>query len=355
MAGCTVARSRTSADAAGVGHGLAGAARHIERVAELVSTGPRRWAFPPTSATAGSAPCGCTTRCVTRRCGAGKVGLDAPGPAELRHGPASAARAKAEGEIDRGVLDAVRYHSRGPGGVGHGRHESSTAATISSLAAPAIGNAARSWRHVSVRPGWRDPGGCPRTCLSPGRVGMDAARADGPVLEQSGRAALRVALGAAVAVAVAAGVWRFWPAPRERVQGHAYAVPTPAGRITVEVLNGTRRRGLARVATRVLRERGLDVVFFGNADTAADSTRVVVQHSRRRRTSSPAPGVRACRHPRQTLAPCPIQHFHGDSPRGGVWHGVGVALDALARGRPEPPHRPPPAAATAATLTSRRS
>ncbi|HEY7611471.1 MAG TPA: HD domain-containing protein [Gemmatimonadales bacterium] len=38
---------------------------------------------------------------------------DAPGPVELRHGPASAARAKAEGENDRGVLDAVRYHSIG--------------------------------------------------------------------------------------------------------------------------------------------------------------------------------------------------------------------------------------------------
>ena len=37
----------------------------------------------------------------------------APVPAELRHGPASAARAKAEGETDRGVLDAVRYHSLG--------------------------------------------------------------------------------------------------------------------------------------------------------------------------------------------------------------------------------------------------
>lgn len=36
-----------------------------------------------------------------------------PGPIELRHGPASAARAKAEGETDRGVLDAVRYHSLG--------------------------------------------------------------------------------------------------------------------------------------------------------------------------------------------------------------------------------------------------
>jgi HD superfamily phosphohydrolase YqeK len=38
---------------------------------------------------------------------------DATGPEELRHGPASAARAKTEGETDRGVLDAVRYHSIG--------------------------------------------------------------------------------------------------------------------------------------------------------------------------------------------------------------------------------------------------
>lgn len=36
-----------------------------------------------------------------------------PGPPSLRHGPASAARAKSEGETDRGVLDAVRYHSLG--------------------------------------------------------------------------------------------------------------------------------------------------------------------------------------------------------------------------------------------------
>ena len=35
------------------------------------------------------------------------------GAIELRHGPASAARAKGEGEVDRGVLDAVRYHSVG--------------------------------------------------------------------------------------------------------------------------------------------------------------------------------------------------------------------------------------------------
>jgi HD superfamily phosphohydrolase YqeK len=35
------------------------------------------------------------------------------GPPDLRHGPAAAARAAHEGESDRGVLDAVRYHSVG--------------------------------------------------------------------------------------------------------------------------------------------------------------------------------------------------------------------------------------------------
>ncbi|HEY6808469.1 MAG TPA: HD domain-containing protein [Gemmatimonadales bacterium] len=41
---------------------------------------------------------------------------DAPAADELAHGPASAVRAEAEGEHDRGVLDAVRYHSVGYAG-----------------------------------------------------------------------------------------------------------------------------------------------------------------------------------------------------------------------------------------------
>ena len=63
------------------------------------------------------------------------------------------------------------------------------------------------------------------------------------------------------------------PAPR----AHAYPIPSPEGRVTVEVLNGTKRAGVARAATRMLRRRGLDVVFFANADAAVDSTRVVVR------------------------------------------------------------------------------
>jgi hypothetical protein len=45
----------------------------------------------------------------------------------------------------------------------------------------------------------------------------------------------------------------------------------------VEILNGTKRAGVARAATRMLRRKGLDVVFYGNADTAAESTRVIVR------------------------------------------------------------------------------
>lgn len=63
------------------------------------------------------------------------------------------------------------------------------------------------------------------------------------------------------------------PAPR----AHAYAIPSPERRVTVEVLNGTRRSGVARAATRMLRRRGLDVVFYGNAEAAVESTRVIVR------------------------------------------------------------------------------
>jgi hypothetical protein len=80
-----------------------------------------------------------------------------------------------------------------------------------------------------------------------------------------------------VVLLAAGGALRLWPPKRERLQGHAYAVPSPDRGITVEVLNGTKRQGLARVATRVLRERGIDVVFFGNADSTTDSTRVFVR------------------------------------------------------------------------------
>jgi hypothetical protein len=78
-----------------------------------------------------------------------------------------------------------------------------------------------------------------------------------------------VALGAAVRLLV--------PPPPPAPRAHAYPIPSPERRITVEVLNGTKRAGVARAATRMLRRRGLDVVFYGNADAAVESTRVIVR------------------------------------------------------------------------------
>lgn len=54
------------------------------------------------------------------------------------------------------------------------------------------------------------------------------------------------------------------------------AVRAPAGvRIKVEVANATRTRGLARRATRVLRDLGYDVVDIGTAPEQRDSTLVL--------------------------------------------------------------------------------
>jgi hypothetical protein len=68
--------------------------------------------------------------------------------------------------------------------------------------------------------------------------------------------------------------------------GLAYPVPPRDPRVTVEVFNGTDRAGLARVAARLLRREGIDVVNVGNAAATAPVTRVIVrrgkgEHARR--------------------------------------------------------------------------
>lgn len=64
---------------------------------------------------------------------------------------------------------------------------------------------------------------------------------------------------------------------REPAVTHALAIPPVHGRLVVEVLNGTRRQGVARTATRMLRSHGVDVVFLGNADSTEVLTRVIVR------------------------------------------------------------------------------
>jgi predicted short-subunit dehydrogenase-like oxidoreductase (DUF2520 family) len=66
------------------------------------------------------------------------------------------------------------------------------------------------------------------------------------------------------------------PAAEQRPRP-AQVVVRPAGKVQVEVLNGTGRQGAARTATRMLRQQGFDVVFLGNADSAATATRVIAR------------------------------------------------------------------------------
>ena len=71
--------------------------------------------------------------------------------------------------------------------------------------------------------------------------------------------------------------WREWSrraAEAERY-GPADARAPKGTRIKVEVLNGTKTRGLARRATRYLRDRGFDVVGSGTASEQRDSTVVL--------------------------------------------------------------------------------
>ncbi len=86
----------------------------------------------------------------------------------------------------------------------------------------------------------------------------------------------RIGLIAAGAVLVTAGIVLAARMQRDRVPGHAYAIPSADDRIVIEVLNGNGLPGLARTVTRQLRQQGLDVVFFGSTEKT-DSTAIVVR------------------------------------------------------------------------------
>ena len=106
---------------------------------------------------------------------------------------------------------------------------------------------------------------------------MARSRAYIPILEQSRRHWRELALGAGLLLLVLGmGLW-LWPSTTPEPASRSPAVIAPKGRVTIEVLNGTQRQGAARTATRMLRRRGLDVVFLGNADSTAPLTRVLAR------------------------------------------------------------------------------
>jgi LytR cell envelope-related transcriptional attenuator len=106
---------------------------------------------------------------------------------------------------------------------------------------------------------------------------MARSRTNASLLEQSRRHWRSIALAAALVLVAGAALFLRGDSEPEVT---TVVPPAPQGRVTVEVLNGTRRQGAARTATRILRRRGLDVVFLGNADSLAGATRVLARRGK---------------------------------------------------------------------------
>ena len=94
----------------------------------------------------------------------------------------------------------------------------------------------------------------------------------------------RLLLGALTAAVIGVGV-AIWFVRTRPVPAHATPlarfvakkdVTAPANtRVRVEIINATKTRGLARRATRLLRDRGFDVVTYATSERTQDSTVVL--------------------------------------------------------------------------------
>jgi hypothetical protein len=86
-------------------------------------------------------------------------------------------------------------------------------------------------------------------------------------------------VGVIVGVGAALALARRHPAPvRATALGRLVTkevTAPPNTRVRVEIINATKTRGLARRATRLLRDRGFDVVTFTTSSTLQDSTVVL--------------------------------------------------------------------------------
>jgi hypothetical protein len=98
-------------------------------------------------------------------------------------------------------------------------------------------------------------------------------------VEQSHQTGLRrVALGGlGVAVVLVAAIAVARPPGHPAAARDRLGTIFPSGHtIVAEVRNGTSRPGLARQVTKLLRQRGVDVIYFGTAP-AAESTAILVR------------------------------------------------------------------------------
>ena len=85
----------------------------------------------------------------------------------------------------------------------------------------------------------------------------------------------RLALGALGGLALGVAGWFAWSTagssrPLRLVSG-------AGGPVVVEVRNASNKPGIARLVTRLLQQRGIDVIYFGTAASLLDSTTVLVR------------------------------------------------------------------------------
>ncbi len=92
-------------------------------------------------------------------------------------------------------------------------------------------------------------------------------------------------LVASMALGLGSGSGGDAPSAPEEVPDLPAAKAPPGERVRVEVLNAAGIPGLARVATRTLRERGFDVVYFGNARGFSPETTLVIDRVGREETA----------------------------------------------------------------------
>ena len=105
---------------------------------------------------------------------------------------------------------------------------------------------------------------------------------EGEVMGQRLRGLVVVGVVLAAGIFIGSAVSQWKPLPQQEP-----LAPPPRnfaaglGRVRVEVLNAGGREGMARLATDHLRDRGFDVVYFGNAEDFGQDSTVVLDRTAR--------------------------------------------------------------------------
>ncbi len=94
-----------------------------------------------------------------------------------------------------------------------------------------------------------------------------------------GLIALGIVLVAGIFIGSAVSQWYPLPSQDGVVSPPRNATAAGLGRVRVEVLNAGGREGMARLATDHLRDRGFDVVYFGNAEVFGQDSTVVLDRA----------------------------------------------------------------------------